>query len=57
MKKVTLPPAKKAVSQHGKWVFKPLRSTIVVCVCGNKYIVTRINQVECVKCTYSKVAR
>lgn len=58
MKKTIIPiKVVKAVSQYGKWVFKPLKSTVVICACGNKYIVTRPKQIECVNCTYSKIAR
>ena len=58
MKKI-IPPIiqKRKVNQVGKWIFKPLKSTVVVCVCGNKYIVTRKNQTECVNCSYGKRAR
>lgn len=45
---------KRPPNQHGKWVFKPLRSTVVSCACGSKYIVTRKNQTECVSCMYAK---
>ncbi len=34
----------------GKWVEKPRISEVLVCVCNNKYIKTRKNQVTCIKC-------
>jgi hypothetical protein len=55
MKKVIQPtPAKKTHSQRGKWVFKPTKSTIVICTCGNKYIVTRKEQTTCIDCIYGR---
>ena len=27
-------------NQPGKWVYKPTRSAVLVCSCGNKYIAT-----------------
>ncbi|MEK7142135.1 MAG: hypothetical protein AAB818_00955 [Patescibacteria group bacterium] len=40
----------KKPNQPGKWVYKPTRSTVLVCSCGNKYIATRENQIVCVSC-------
>ena len=40
----------KKPSQPGKWVYKPTRSTVLVCSCGNKYIATREGQTVCVSC-------
>ena len=37
-------------NQPGKWVYKPTRSTVLVCSCGNKYIATREGQTVCVSC-------
>lgn len=56
-KKNISPIAKKNVNQPGKWVFKPLRSIVVTCVCGNKYVITRKKQIECINCIYKKVMR
>ncbi len=37
--------------QHlGKWVEKRTISEILICVCGNKYIKTRKDQTQCIKC-------
>lgn len=47
-------PVKRAVNQPGGWMFKPLKSTVITCKCGNKYIVTRLNQTECVDCSFHK---
>jgi hypothetical protein len=60
MKKTTVKIApkieiKRTPSQHGKWVFKPLKSHVVTCSCGNKYIVTRDKQTQCVSCMYQSV--
>lgn len=40
----------KKPNQPGKWVYKPTRSTVLVCSCGNKYISTREGQTVCVSC-------
>ena len=37
-------------NQPGKWVYKPTRSAVLVCSCGNKYISTRKDQTVCVSC-------
>jgi hypothetical protein len=41
---------RKTYQQNGKWVERPGKTLIVVCVCGNKYIKTRENQTLCVRC-------
>lgn len=36
-----------------KWAAKPvvpMRSLILICVCGNKYIKTRDEQIVCLRC-------
>jgi len=40
----------KKPNQPGKWVYKPTRSAVLVCSCGNKYIATREGQTVCVSC-------
>ncbi len=45
----------KTFNQSGRWVQKPRRSEILVCACGNKYIKTRANQTECMRCIYHTV--
>jgi hypothetical protein len=44
------PHSYKTFQQAGRWVEKPRRSEILTCSCGNKYIKTRDNQTECVRC-------
>lgn len=41
---------RKTYQQDGKWVERPGKTMIVVCSCGNKYIKTRENQTQCVRC-------
>lgn len=41
-------------SQKGKWVFKPLRSKILLCECGNKFVATQPNQKTCLFCKWDK---
>ncbi len=42
----------KTFNKNGKWIEKPLKSTALVCACGNKYIKTRRLQKECITCIY-----
>ena len=42
--------AKKKPNQPGRWVYKPTRSVVLSCSCGNKYIATRQGQTVCVSC-------
>ncbi len=42
----------KTFNKNGKWVAKPLKTTALVCTCGNKYIKTRRMQKECLTCIY-----
>ncbi|MEK7155557.1 MAG: hypothetical protein AAB734_01625 [Patescibacteria group bacterium] len=61
MKKVIPTPQIKAVqkahSQRGKYVYKPLISIVVVCVCGNKYVSTRKGQKTCIRCMMAVVRK
>ncbi|MES2088194.1 MAG: hypothetical protein V4467_04370 [Patescibacteria group bacterium] len=36
--------------QPGKWVDRPRKSIILLCLCGNKYIKTRDKQIVCIRC-------
>ncbi len=36
--------------KDGKWVEKPYRTEVFICLCGNKYIKTREDQTSCIKC-------
>jgi len=56
-KKINSKQKKRKPIQQGQWVVKPLQSTILTCTCGNKYIATRENQTECIRCAYSEVER
>ena len=47
-------PSRKTFQQAGKWVERPRRSEVLVCVCGNKYIKTRDRQIVCVRCIAEK---
>src|SRR3989338_6892388 len=42
----------KTFQRHGKWIEKPFLTHVPVCACGNKYIKTRPNQTQCIKCIY-----
>ncbi|MFA6536242.1 MAG: hypothetical protein WC250_02215 [Candidatus Paceibacterota bacterium] len=42
--------SKKHFQQDGKWVVKPVKTVILVCSCGNKYIKTRPDQEACLRC-------
>jgi hypothetical protein len=50
MPKVMLNAEGKPIVKKGVWVERPRRMEILVCVCGNKYLKTRKDQVVCVKC-------
>ena len=53
MKKIAPKPEVKKAVQRGKYVYKPLVSVVVLCKCGNKYILTRPKQTMCVMCIRS----
>ena len=44
-------------SQKGKWVFKPLRSKIALCTCGNKFVPANAKQISCLFCMWNKTNR
>jgi hypothetical protein len=44
----------KTFQKNGKWIERPGGSTIVVCLCGNKYLKTRKDQFECLTCMSRK---
>ncbi|MDD5068582.1 MAG: hypothetical protein PHS53_04525 [Candidatus Pacebacteria bacterium] len=46
---VVLPP-RQYQNMKGKWVEKVTKSTVLLCVCGNKYLKTRPGQTTCVPC-------
>lgn len=50
MPKVILNSEGKPIVKKGVWVERPRRMEILLCVCGNKYLKTRKDQVVCVKC-------
>ncbi len=52
--KPNLKVSKKNFQKNGKWITKPFQTNVIKCLCGNKYIATRKNQVSCVRCIYSE---
>lgn len=42
--------SKKHFQKDGKWIVKPSATVVSICICGNKYIVTREKQTTCIKC-------
>jgi len=47
----------KTYQKNGKWVEKPDTTKVSVCACHNKYIKTRENQKQCIKCIYKAELR
>jgi hypothetical protein len=45
----------KTFQKNGKWIVRPTLSIIEVCTCGNKYLKTRKNQIECLICASRRV--
>lgn len=56
-KPIAKPEVKKAHSQRGKYVYKPLMSVVVLCSCGNKYVSTRKGQKTCIRCMMAVVRK
>jgi len=50
MKNNFKPIGKRTFQQAGKWVERPRKSEVLLCVCGNKYLKTREKQIVCVRC-------
>jgi len=48
--KPNLSVSKKHFQQDGKWVVKTVKTVILTCECGNKYIKTRDEQTVCLRC-------
>jgi hypothetical protein len=44
----------KTFLKNGKWIDNPNATTVVVCACGEKYIKTRPNQTQCLRCSADK---
>jgi len=44
----------KTFMKDGKWIDNPDAPVILVCVCGGKYIKTRLEQVLCLRCAKKK---
>lgn len=40
----------KTFQQDGHWIEKPNKTTIFICVCGNRYLKTRPKQEQCLRC-------
>ncbi len=47
----------KTFFKDGKWIDSPKETVITVCHCTNKFILTRIGQIECLECTRIRAAR
>ncbi|MDO8594437.1 MAG: hypothetical protein Q7R93_02900 [bacterium] len=46
-------PTKKTFQNNvGKWIEKKTLTEILLCVCGNKYIKSRKEQIVCIRCIY-----
>lgn len=41
---------RKTFQQDGHWIEKPEKTAILLCVCGNRYLKTRKEQVLCLRC-------
>jgi len=52
MNKVIKIENKNKFTQRGKWVEKPRRCEILICICGGKYLKTRPGQINCLKCVF-----
>ena len=44
----------KTFLKNGKWIDNPKATTVLVCVCGEKYIKTRPYQLHCLHCIASR---
>ncbi|GEM_PF-1788230 len=40
----------KTYQKNGRWVEKPSTTVVSLCICKNKYIKTRENQTQCLRC-------
>ncbi len=40
----------KTFMQDGRWIERPGRTPILICVCGERYIKTRATQKTCFRC-------
>lgn len=40
----------KTYQKNGRWVEKPNTTVVWICLCKNKYIKTRENQTQCLRC-------
>ncbi len=40
----------KTFQQDGHWIEKPHITAILICVCGNRYLKTRVAQELCLRC-------
>ncbi len=41
---------RKTFQQDGQWIEKPNKTSILICVCGNRYLKTRRDQEKCLRC-------
>jgi phage terminase large subunit-like protein len=42
---------------NGRWFDKKFPTAVLTCVCGYKYIKTRLNQTSCIKCLVAEAER
>ncbi len=40
----------KTFQLDGHWTHRKVKTEVIICTCGNKYIKTRPNQIVCVRC-------
>jgi hypothetical protein len=40
----------KTFQKDGHWIEKPEKTAILLCVCGNRYLKTRVGQELCLRC-------
>lgn len=41
---------RKTFQRDGHWIERPKPTEILVCICGNRYIKTRLKQLKCLRC-------
>ncbi|MEI7720106.1 MAG: hypothetical protein WCI89_02775 [bacterium] len=41
---------RKTFQQDGQWIERPNKTTILICLCGNRYLKTRLKQEKCLRC-------
>ena len=41
---------RKTFQKDGQWIERPQKSVILICICGNRYLKTRLKQEKCLRC-------